>query len=241
MSLEVETRPKADGGFGAWHPKAVLWDFDGVLVDTLPVHAEAWGGLLRTRGLAFRADRYYAACGRVPEEVASALVEGQMPTPGDEWLRAFVQEERTVFFGLLGERSIPLLDGVLLWLETLRSSGIAQAVASSTTRKIVQAVLPGLSVDGYFSAVVTNEDVAACKPAPDLFLEAAARLGFGSESCLVIEDSAHGVEAARAAGMKCLAVSGSVGAASLSGAQAVVNTLAGTEAMRLLRSLSGAD
>jgi beta-phosphoglucomutase len=225
-----------DTGLSGWRPKAVLWDFDGVLVDTLPVHAEAWRMLLEARGLGFRADRYYAACGRAPEDVALALVNGQMPTPSRDWLKEFVQEERVVFFGLLRDRTVPLLDGVMLWLETIRTAGIPQAIASSTTQRIVQAILSGLPVDRYFSAVVTNEDVPACKPAPDVFLEAAARLGVAPGGCLVVEDSAHGVQAARAAQMKCLAVSCSVGPAELSCAHVTVATLAAADAGRLLRS-----
>lgn len=222
----------------ALRPKAVLWDFDGVLVDTLPLHAEAWSQLLEGRGLTFDTDAYYAACGRRPEEVAAALIAGQTPPPDDDWLRAFVQEERRVFLALLRARSVPLLPGVRAWLEGFRSTGIVQAVASSTTRQIVEHVLPSLSIDAYFSVIVTNEDVEACKPAPDVFLVAAARLDIAPESCLVIEDSAHGVEAAAAAGMRCLAVATSVKARSLSGAQAVVSSLAVSDAMTILRALS---
>jgi HAD superfamily hydrolase (TIGR01509 family) len=119
------------------------------------------------------------------------------------------------------------LPGVYSFLERCKTLGKKIAVASSADRRKVEGNLRELGLGfGYFDAVVTGEDAERKKPAPDLFLTAAARLGLAPETCLVIEDAVSGVQAAKAAGMRCLALTTSFPKEALQAADYLAGNLA---------------
>jgi HAD superfamily hydrolase (TIGR01509 family) len=99
------------------------------------------------------------------------------------------------------------LPGAAAWVERLHRAGWRQAIASSAPAENVRVMLAALDLDRYFAAIVTAEDVSAGKPDPQVFLAAAAKLQVPPPACVVVEDAAAGVEAARRAGMKCVGVS----------------------------------
>ena len=113
----------------------------------------------------------------------------------EEWYREVVKEW-----------GIEPLPGVRVWLERLEAAGIACGIGSSTEKKNVELGLGILGLERFFRTAVTAEDVQRGKPAPDVFLEVARRLGAEAGSCVVFEDAPAGVEAARAAGMKVVGV-----------------------------------
>jgi len=99
------------------------------------------------------------------------------------------------------------LPGVMEWIQRLREQGWLQAVASSAPRKNIEVVLEVMGLTGFFGALVSAEDVTAGKPDPQVFQRGAERLGMPASRCIVVEDAAQGVEAARRAGMRCIGVS----------------------------------
>jgi beta-phosphoglucomutase family hydrolase len=176
---------------------ALIFDCDGTLADTMPVHFEAWHATLaRYAGLELSEDRFYALGGWPTLSIVELLrtETGQRFDP-----EALAREKELEFERRLDHvRPIePVLEVVRQWRGKLPI-----AVATGGTRRICETILRHIGAEGWFDAMVCSEDVSRHKPAPDVFLEAARRLGVAPEACRVYEDTDPGVEAARAAGME---------------------------------------
>jgi HAD superfamily hydrolase (TIGR01509 family) len=126
---------------------------------------------------------------------------------------------------IIKERGITALPGVATWLDRLRAAGIPCIIASSTHRLNITCTLDVIGLTGYFCDVVSAEDVSHGKPDPEVFLTAAQRLGFPPARSVVFEDTHVGIEAARRAGMKVVAVAGTHPGESLDEADRVVHRL----------------
>jgi beta-phosphoglucomutase family hydrolase len=200
--------------------KAVLWDLDGVLVDTAPFHFEAWQELFQSLGKGFAdADfrrtfglRNDAILGDILGELAPAEVE-RLAQKKEELYREKIEGRVTAIPGAMG------------LLRRLQQRGRKSAIVSSTTRENVRVVLGSLGIEGVFEAVVAEEDAPRGKPDPQGFLVAAEKLGVEAEECVVIEDAPGGVEAAKRAGMSCIGVTTSRPREALAGADLVVDSL----------------
>ena len=182
--------------------EAVIFDMDGVLVDSEPIHFEATRALLAAHGVAYTHevnDNFFGCTDRDVFRLLRARYQlaPSEPELADAWIARVV--------ALLG---LPLqaMPGAREALLALRASGLRLALASSSAPEIIRATLTGLALDGLFEPVVSGHDVERGKPAPDIFLEALRRLGLPGEACLVVEDSFNGVSAAAAAGIPCVAV-----------------------------------
>jgi HAD superfamily hydrolase (TIGR01509 family) len=209
---------------------AVVFDFDGVLADTEDLHCAAFQQVARDRGLALSRDDYYGRFLGLPDHdcIAALCAEAGQPLPPAE-LERLVTRKRLHFAEL--SRTTDLYPGVGAALERLHAH-FALAIASGAARDEIEAVLRRARVRSLFAAVVAAEDVAAGKPAPDPFLRALERLNrrlprpLASGECVVVEDSPAGIAAARAAGMRCIAVTTSHGRAALAAADAVLDGVA---------------
>jgi HAD superfamily hydrolase (TIGR01509 family) len=178
---------------------AVIFDMDGVLADTEPVHEMAMGEFLATLGKSITSEYYSHFVGLGHRAVWTKLrADLSIERPMEECLAGYQP--------ILVKRSghVPPGPGVVELVSALSSAGIPMAVASSSFRPVVEATLTGLGLRDRFRAVVTGDEVSHGKPAPEIYLKAAAALGVDPKSCVAIEDSGHGVQAARAAGMACL-------------------------------------
>ncbi|MEV6927302.1 HAD-IA family hydrolase [Dactylosporangium sp. NPDC051485] len=190
-------------------PDALLFDFDGVLVDTETSLWEAWCVELRGLGIvadlaAYRKLSFLDPPSPLAARVAAAVAAaGGAPGFAPEAAAARISARNLERAGLLEARP-----GVRELLADARRMGIATAVVSSSSRAWVLAHLRRLDVAGQFDLVLCREDVARRKPAPDGYRDALRRLRLTANRCLAIEDSPHGVRAARAAGLRCLAVPG---------------------------------
>jgi len=183
--------------------KAVIWDMDGVLIDSGPFHFQAWREIFaRERGIEFTCEVFQRTFGwRNPEMLRDAL--GPDTSQAEIDFLAGVKEAR--YRDLVRANSARLLlPGVIECLARLRQDGWRQAVASSAPAENVAVILETLPLRDYFGAVVTAEDVARGKPDPAPFLTAAQRLGVAPNRCVVVEDAPAGIEAARRAGMACI-------------------------------------
>jgi HAD superfamily hydrolase (TIGR01509 family) len=180
---------------------AIVFDFDGVIVDSHPVHIEAWKAFFSALGKA------------VDDEALSFVTEG---AKREEILRRFLGEltpEQIELYGAEKERlyqarasELKLVCGVTEFLEQVDAAGVPIAVATSGSRNRVERTLKTFGLLGRFHAIVTAEDVAKGKPDSALFCLAANKLRVAADQILVCEDAVAGVYAARAAGMKCLAI-----------------------------------
>lgn len=183
-------------------PQALIFDMDGLLVDTETCDYEAWRELHAAHGRELSLAEYCDSAGLYGswERMYDAL--SQVCGISAEALHA-TREPRFRELVSSALRPSPELRGLLA---ELRAHGIARAVASSSDRDWVEYLLDGLGLTAEFPVVATGHDVAHRKPAPDLYLLAAERLGVDPARCVALEDSSHGLAAARAAGLRAIAI-----------------------------------
>ena len=180
--------------------EAVVFDLDGVVVDTEHIWDEVREELTRERGGRWHPGAQEAMMGMSSTEWSRYLVEevGLQGTP--EEISAEVVRRMLRRY----EERLPVIDGAVEAVRRLAET-FRLAVASSSNRPLIEAVLDGAGIAGLFVATVSSEEVPRGKPAPDVYLEAARRLGSPPERCAAVEDSASGIRAAHAAGMRVLA------------------------------------
>jgi HAD superfamily hydrolase (TIGR01509 family) len=182
--------------------KAVLFDFDGTILDTETPEFEEWRATFRARGHDLTLDVWQHSVGTVGGYDPCAHLADLTGAPIDhDALRREVYARHQTRC-----EAQPLLPGVVDRAREARAGGLKTAVASSSLSEWVEGWLARHAIRDLFDAVCTRDEVAQAKPAPDLFLLAATRLGVRPEECLVFEDSPNGIRAALAAGMRCVAI-----------------------------------
>lgn len=182
------------------HIKGLVFDCDGTLANTMPLHWHAWQMVTQRHNLHFPEDRFYAT-GGIPSRDILKLIATEQGRSLDHLAVAHEKEE--AYLPLL-----PQVRPVHAVLEIARANygKIPMAVASGGTQKIIGLVLDHLKIRHLFDAVVTSEMVKNQKPAPDIFLEAARRIGVDPKFCRGYEDTELGLQAIRAAGMEAVDV-----------------------------------
>lgn len=180
--------------------EAVVFDLDGVIVDTEQVWDDVREQLVRERGGRWHDGAQAAMMGMSSTEWSRYMRDelGLAESPeeiNDEVVRRMLERYR---------EELPLIDGAVDAVHRLAAE-FPLAVASSSNRPLIEAVLQGAGIADLFAAVVSSEQVARGKPAPDVYLEAAVRLGVEPGRCAAVEDSSNGIRAAHAAGMRVLA------------------------------------
>ena len=201
--------------------EAVIWDMDGVIVDSGPYHFQAWREVFHRRGISFTEEDFRRDFGRRNDTIIrSAMGEG---LPVEEVDALAGEKEESYRCGIAGK--VKALPGVLRLMQKLRESGIKMAVASSAPPENIRLITEKLDVSRFFDAVVWGREVSEGKPSPQGFLLAARKLGVKPENCVVIEDAVAGVAGAGSAGMRCVAVTNSHSRASLAEADLVVDSL----------------
>jgi len=186
----------ADPVDGAVPARGLIFDFDGTLVDTMPIHYRAYRQTFAEVGLELAPEDFYANIGGVARETIPRFLRGR---PCAHSIAELHARKQVVAQELLRSADLPVLAAAEL-LHAFHGT-LPIAMASSGSRSGIDVVLDRLGWRNLFDAIVTGADVARGKPAPDIFLLAADRLGIAPRSCLAFEDTDDGVAAARAAHM----------------------------------------
>jgi beta-phosphoglucomutase family hydrolase len=180
--------------------RGIIFDCDGTLADTMPLHWRAWQAIMTRHRLQFPEDRFYSL-GGVPSRDILKMLSQEQGIPLDHL--AVAREKETEYLPLIAQVE-PI--NAVVGIARENHGKVPLAVASGGTRKIIELVLEHLGIRQLFAAVVTSEDVTNQKPAPDIFLEAARRIGVEPGFCRAYEDTDLGMQAIRAAGMEAVDV-----------------------------------
>ncbi len=180
--------------------QGLIFDCDGTLADTMPLHWRVWQALARKHRFHLSEERFYSLGGVPSRDILERLSQEQ-GIPLDHL--AIAREKEADYLPLIAQVE-PI--NAVVGIARAHHGRIPMAVASGGTRRVIEQVLAHLGLRPLFDAVVTSEDVARQKPAPDIFLEAARRLGVPPQHCRAYEDTDLGMQAIRAAGMEAVDV-----------------------------------
>ena len=198
--------------------RAVIFDMDGVLIDSYHAHMLAWMKLGEKLGSPITEAQFVPTFGRRNPEIFHTLWPGLIPDDqADYWSRWKEQAYRDIVTA-----RFPEMDGARELLDALKAAGFALAIGSSGPPENVEVALKGLGRAHLFDAIVNSHEVTRGKPDPEVFLKAAAKLRIEPNCCAVVEDSKAGLEAAERAGMTPIAVTGTFGRQELAGHAALV-------------------
>jgi HAD superfamily hydrolase (TIGR01509 family) len=179
--------------------RGFIFDLDGTLADTMPSHFVAWTKVATRHGFTFPEPRFYSLGGVPTDKIAAMLITEAGLTLDPKVIA--LEKEQTYYDGL-GPGGIRGIEPVLALARTHRERNEGPlAIASGSVRRLVTRTLDALAIADWFAAIVAAEDTARHKPEPDVFLEAARRIGVDPAACTVYEDTDIGLEAARRAGM----------------------------------------
>jgi beta-phosphoglucomutase family hydrolase len=212
------------------HSWSVIFDWDGVIVDSSRLHERAWHQTARETGRYAPPDFFKQSFGMKNDKVITQLLRWtEVPSEVDRL--SHLKEE--TFRRLAEDEGLPVLPGVPACLRAFREAAVPCAVGSSAPRANIEFIIDRIGLRPFFKSIVCGEDVSRGKPDPEVFLTAANRLGTPASRCVVIEDAHVGIEAARAAGMKVVAVTTTHPAATLVDADLVLSGLDGTTPARI--------
>ena len=181
--------------------QAVIFDMDGVIIDSEPIHLEVDIQTMKDLGCNISKEELNKYVGTTSEYMFSDIKNRYKINKSVEDIisyRAEIAKERII------KADLEPIEGIRELLNELKNKSIPAAIASSSPRDFIEVVVSKFGIKDYFSYIVSGEEVENGKPAPDVYIETAKKLGVQPKECIVIEDSKNGVLAAKAAGMKCI-------------------------------------
>lgn len=182
--------------------KAVLFDMDGVIVDTEPLHHKAYFGMFDVMNIDVTESHYQTFTGQSTINVCRHLCEHFSLQQQPEEL---VQTKRNIFKDLfVNDSSLKLLDGVLDLIQDYYSNDLTLVLASSASMQTIESVFNRFDLNKYFKGKLSGADLKASKPHPEIFIKASEIAGYDKQNCIVIEDSTNGIKAAKSAGIYCV-------------------------------------
>lgn len=183
--------------------KAVLFDMDGVIIDSEPLHHKAYHGMFKEVGIKVSDELYESFTGQATLQVCEQLVSHYKLSQAPQVL---VRIKRRIFKNLFSnDPDLQLIDGVLDRIKEYHKNGLTLVLASSASMLTINTIFKRFKLDSYFTARLSGADLKASKPHPEIFIKAAEASGHEKKLCMVIEDSTNGIRAAHAAGIYCIA------------------------------------
>ena len=181
---------------------AVIFDMDGVLADTGPIHYESWVKMANEIGKTFKKSYFEATFGQQSVPITRQLVGRNVD---QNLVEKWAQLKEQYYREMLKDKIKPL-PGVIELIEDLKSINFKLAVGSSGPPENVELLLTSLKIEHFFDTIITAAEVQNGKPSPEVFIIAAQKINVKPQNCLVIEDAPVGIEAAKRANMKCIAL-----------------------------------
>lgn len=203
--------------------KAVIFDMDGVIIDSEPIHFEVDIQTMKDFGCSISKEELNKYVGTTNEYMFTDIKNKYKLDKSVEEIINYRCElaKRKVI-----ESDLAPIEGIIDLLKNLKEKNIIAAIASSSPRDFIEVVVSKFELEDYFSCILSGEEVENGKPAPDIYVETAKKLGIVPEECIVIEDSKNGVMAAKEAGMKCIGFKNiNSGEQDLSKADYIVNSI----------------
>lgn len=191
--------------------RAILWDMDGTLIDSEEYHFESWVDALTPEGRTITREQFRSTFGLKNDRI---LRRWFGPDTDPAWIARVGDAKERDYREMVRTRGLQPLPGAERCVRARHRAGWPQAIASSAPRANVEVALDVLGWRPLFDAIASGDDVQAGKPDPGIFLLAASRLGAPASRCIVVEDAAAGVEAARRGGMRCIGVGAAAASAS---------------------------
>lgn len=205
------------GRKNAW---GVIFDMDGVLVDSYQAHFSAWQRMLPRHGLQMTEAQFAASFGQTNAEIFATLYPNLNPAEYPN-----LSEEKEAAYRDIISLDFPEMDGAAELINALHNAGVKLAIGSSGPPDNVQAVLNVLPGGEYIKATTDASEIARSKPDPEVFIKAAKKIGLPPGCCVVVEDAPVGVRAGKAAGCAVVAITGTASPQDLSEADLIVNSL----------------
>jgi len=228
------TPPKTPRGMSGVPGRGVIWDMDGVIIDSAGLHYCSWRDALAKKGIEMSRKQFDETFGRRNDDIIEH-VTGRRPSPEEV---TSIGGEKEAAYRRMVAGNARFFPGVLELLRSLKEAGFKQALASSAPPENVALIVREMKLEEYIEATVDASQVSKGKPDPEVFLKAAEKLGLKPVECLVIEDAAAGVEAARRGGMAVIAVTNTLPAGRLAEADLVVSSLEEVEASAALELIN---
>ena len=203
--------------------KAVIFDMDGVIIDSEPIHFEVDMQTMKDFGCSISKEELNKYVGTTNEYMYTDIKNKYKINKSIEEIISYRSEmaKKKVI-----ESDLMPIDGIKELLVDLKDKNIPAAIASSSPRDFIEVVVSKFGLGDYFSCIVSGEEVENGKPAPDIYVETSKKLGVSPKECTVIEDSKNGVLAAKEAGMKCIGFKNvNSGDQDLSKADCIVNSI----------------
>ncbi len=212
--------------------KAIIFDMDGVIIDSEPLYYQIQKGFFKDLGFTVSKEEYDTFIGAGMQLMWEKLhSKHNLPYTVEQLI---IMNNDLIYTTFNNSDSLRATEGFNSFLTSIKEMGIKTAVASSTSKKIINVILTRLKVIHKFDVIISSEEVLQGKPEPDIFLKAANKLNLKPANCVVIEDSNNGVKASGKAGMKCIGFSNmNSGNQDLSSANIVVNSFADIDLNKL--------
>ncbi len=183
--------------------KAVIFDMDGTVIETSITHDfPSWAEVFKQHGVTLTYELFQSALGKKAREIILQFI----PDIDEAGIQKFIEQRHELLKISLKEKGLETIPGVLELLDRLKIANIHVALATGSIQQKIDIIKEHITLDTHFPVIVSSTEVQRGKPSPDIFLKAAEKLGVQPDECIVIEDAPNGIEAAHAAGMKCVLI-----------------------------------
>ncbi len=186
--------------------KGLIFDLDGTVTLSQQLHTQAFAEVFKRHGLKYTAEDDARYSGRGAHCTFPEFFQENGITLTPEQVEQYSAEKRAFYDELIKKSPIIAVPGVDKFLERQKTKGMQIAMSTGNRIESTEVILGKVELQKYFPIIVTNKDIEKSKPAPDIFLKAAGKMGLKPEECIVFEDAVNGVEGAKNAGMRCIAL-----------------------------------